>query len=138
RIEEVHVRLAKVPTRCDRLVAIALDLARVEPRHANGRGNDKEDHQVELRGNRVSPPAQRAGQYPGNRAQQSLLQQRKSLIAGPLLLVWRIRRNPEEIVTVETAVPVLAGDRRGQRRRAASRRAKDVDAIRQLHSRLSF
>src|SRR5437016_10599963 len=90
-----------------------------------------------MRGNRVSPHEQRSGQYPGNRAQQSLLQQRKSLIAGPFLLVWRIRRNPEEIVSVETAVPVLAGDRGGQRRRAASRRAKDVDAIRQLQDRKS-
>jgi len=35
-------------------------------------------------------------------------------------------------------VTVPRGDRGGERRRATTRRADDVDAIGQLHSRLSF
>ena len=46
----------------------------------------------------------------------------------------------DSLAETPEAIPVTDAQRRelARRRRAASRRAKDVDAIRQLHSRLSF
>ena len=56
-VKEGDVGVVPLAARCDSLMAVAHGLARSQAGQPNGRWDDKKYNQVELRNERVSPPA---------------------------------------------------------------------------------
>ena len=56
-VKERDVGVVPLAARCDSLMAVAHGLACSQAGQPNGRWDDKKDDQVELRNERVSPPA---------------------------------------------------------------------------------
>ena len=57
----------EVAARCDSLMAVAHGLSRSQASQPNRRWDDKKYNQVELRDERVPPPAKRPRQHPRRR-----------------------------------------------------------------------
>jgi len=59
-IQELDGRLVTRAARGDRVKAVARDLPRPQSREPSGRRDDEEDYQLELRDQRIAPPAERS------------------------------------------------------------------------------
>ena len=69
-VKERDVGVVPLAARRDSLMAVAHGLARSQAGQPNGRWDDKKYNQVELRNERVSPPAERPRQHPRRRLRE--------------------------------------------------------------------
>src|SRR2546428_3023027 len=74
-IQELDVRLVTRAARSDRVEAVARDLPRTQSREPDVGRDDEEDHQLELRDQRIAPPAERSRQRPARRRRERVTKQ---------------------------------------------------------------